>query len=330
MTGQRLTAALLVALTIWAGSQAGTTARAAGSENVTYQMGWWHEQTYAGFYAAEREGRYGAAGLKVAFIEGGSGINPLARLSNGKAHFATSTASAVLNARAKGSPIVAFACFYRRSPLAFAAKPGSGIRHPRDLAGKTVRVAEHNLPILRAMTAHIGLTDDAYQVVHGRDIKQFHGGKVDVWGGYLPEAILKIRKVTPDLVIIHPDNFGIHTYHNCLTTTETMIEKKPASVRRFLAASIWGWRYVAANPSRVGALVSAFNAKADSAGEIEKFLLALPLIDTGEDTIGWMKPEIWSGSAKTFLATSGSASDEVAREAYTLRFLKEVGRADGQ
>ncbi|MBT6426964.1 MAG: ABC transporter substrate-binding protein, partial [Rhodospirillaceae bacterium] len=268
-TSRRFTILVLKMLTIAAAFFLAATAKAGGLENVTFKMGWWHEQTYAGFYAAEREGRYSTGGLRVTFIEGGPGANSLAALSAGKAHFATSTASAILNARAKGARIKAIACFYRRSPLAFAAKPGSGIRHPRDFAGKTIRVAKHSVQILHAMTARFGLSDDAYQVVHTRELDKFHDGEIDVFGGYLPGAILSAQKVMPDLIIIHPDNFGVHTYHNCLTTTEELLQKYPDLVRQFLAASVWGWKFVVANPSEVSALVLANNPKANADHELQ-------------------------------------------------------------
>jgi hypothetical protein len=50
----------------------------------------------------------------------------------------------------------------------------------------------------------------------------------------------------------------------------------------------------------------------------------LPLVNTGEDYIGWMKPEIWSGMEKTLREQSVLAKPLDVTEVYTLQFLQQI------
>jgi len=51
---------------------------------------------------------------------------------------------------------------------------------------------------------------------------------------------------------------------------------------------------------------------------------ALPLINTGEDFIGWMKPEIWSGMEKTLREQKVITQTVDVSQVYTMQFIKEI------
>ena len=53
-------------------------------------------------------------------------------------------------------------------------------------------------------------------------------------------------------------------------------------------------------------------------------IAALPLVNTGNDFIGWMKPEVWEGMEKT-LREQGVITQPVdTPQVYTLQFLQEI------
>src|SRR5262245_12945209 len=58
---------------------------------VRYQLGWTHEYSSAGFYAAEKNGHYAEQNLNVTLVEGGFGasgyIEPLPQILDGHADF---------------------------------------------------------------------------------------------------------------------------------------------------------------------------------------------------------------------------------------------------
>ena len=50
----------------------------------------------------------------------------------------------------------------------------------------------------------------------------------------------------------------------------------------------------------------------------------LPLVHTGEDRIGWMKPEVWQGMYGYVLEQGLLTGPFDVKRAYTLQFLKEI------
>jgi NitT/TauT family transport system substrate-binding protein len=51
---------------------------------------------------------------------------------------------------------------------------------------------------------------------------------------------------------------------------------------------------------------------------------SIPLINTGEDHIGWMKPQIWDAMAQT-LRTQGDLKKPLqVEDVYTMKFLEEI------
>ena len=78
------------------------------------------------------------------------------------------------------------------------------------------------------------------------------------------------------------------------------------------------------NPDAASALIVHYDPDADVLGNKANLIAMLPLINTGEDQIGWMKPIVWSAMAET-LKDQGLLDRSVEpSQAYTLRFLEEI------
>jgi NitT/TauT family transport system substrate-binding protein len=103
-----------------------------------------------------------------------------------------------------------------------------------------------------------------------------------------------------------------------------MIKTNPDLVLRFLRASLKGWTYAVENPAAISAMVVKVEPKADSAIENERMIISLPLINTGEDHIGWMKAEIWTGMEKT-LRDQGILPEPLdVSQVFDMQFLEEI------
>jgi ABC-type nitrate/sulfonate/bicarbonate transport system substrate-binding protein len=292
---------------------------------VTVQLSWRHEATYAGFHAADQMGAYTAAGLKVGFLVGGAKIDPLVPVVNGEAQFGIANASRLLIARGQGKAVQAIACIHRRSPLVFITMAESGISHPTQFAGKTVRLSRQNIPVLYAVTGRFGIGSDDISVTHVYDLEKLYAGEVDIWGGYITHRIRAEQQAGRRFNIIHPDNFGVHFYYNCIFTSDDRIAQEPDLVRRFLRITLSeGFTYAIMNPDAASAMIVHYDPDADVTRNRANWIAMLPLINTGEDEIGWMKPEDWAGMAAT-LKDQGLLDRSVEpSQAYTLRFLEEI------
>ena len=292
---------------------------------ITVQLQWTHQAEFAGLYAADLQGYYAAEGLAVTFLQGGPDVDNLAAVRDGKAQFGTASADQLIAARAAGMPVQALAAVYRRSPTVFFSLKQSGITRPQDFAGKKVRVTSTVVVTLHAMTNRVGLAPEQYSEVNlPSDIQMFASGEVPVWGGFINGIVVAVQEAGYAINIISPDDYGVHFYGDCLIATDETINNQPDLTLRFLRASLKGWTYAVENPEKVGDLVVKYEPKADIKIENLRMLASLPLVNTGEDHIGWMRPEVWAGMGKTLSDQKVLPAGMDVRLAYTTSFLETI------
>ena len=292
---------------------------------ITVQLQWIHQAQFTGLYAAAQNGYYAEEGLAVTFIPGGPGVDNLNPVVEGVAQFGTGTADQVLVARADGQPLKAFAVVYRRSPTVFRALSSSGITRPQDLIGKTIRTPAPVAPTLHAMMAGLDISQDQYTEVDlPSDVEEFASGRVPVWGAYINALTLTVQQAGYEINIIYPDDYGVHFYADTLFTTDDFMAKNPDLVRRFLRASLKGWTFAVENPEKTGEVVLNYVPEADPELENDKMIASIPLVNTGEDYIGWMKPEVWAGMERTLREQGVLTNPLDLKEVYTMQFLEEL------
>lgn len=295
---------------------------------ITVQLSWTHQAQFAGMYAADQNGYYAAEGLAVTFVEGGPNVDKLSPVLAGTAQFGIAGADELILARAQDLPVRAIAVNYRRSPVVFISLADLGITRPQDFAGKTIRVTANIIPTLHVMTARVGITPDQYtEVTLPSDLATFASGEVQVWGGFLDGFAVTTQQAGYKINIIYPDDYGVHFFGDTVWATEDFIAQNPDLVRRFLRATLQGWTYAIENPAEVGTLVAVYNPKADVALENMRMNVMLPLINTGENYIGWMKPEAWAGMEATLREQGVITQPLDVTEVYTLQFLQEIYRS---
>lgn len=296
------------------------------SASVRLQLDWTHAPDFVGFYAADQNGLYEKDGLEVTFLPGGIKTDPTENVLADKAEFGLATAGTLLKARAAGKPVKAIACIYQRSPFAFATKTEDGIRNPKDFEGRTVRLSKQAIPVFSAMMTFVGADANTVTIIHTRDTQLFRNGEVDVWGAYVTSSIRRLGEAGLKLFLVYPDDYGVHTYHQCLFTTDRMIAERPEVVRRFLALTIEGWQYAADNIDEVAGLVERYGEIKSQREATAYARASLPLFDTGEAPIGYMAPNIWQSTTAYLQSAELLPQAFDPTGAYTLEFL-EAARA---
>lgn len=294
-------------------------------EPVTVQLSWLHQAEFAGLYAAEQQGYFAEEGLDVNFLEGGPEVDFMTPVVNGTAQFGISQPADLILARASGKPVRSIAVIYRRSPIVFFALADSGISRPEDFVGKRIRSATTIDWTLQAMMSKVGITPDQYETVYlSSDVNRFASGDVPIWAGFINVFTLQVQRAGYDINIIFPDDYGIHFYGDTLITTDDLIENDPELVQRFVRATLRGWTYAVENPNAIGAFVQQYNPQADASLEIEFMTASIPLVNTGEDFIGWMKPEVWAHMEQTLREQQVLTMPLDPEDVYTMQFLEEV------
>ncbi len=321
----RSLAILLFALLLGLPACAPATGSATHLTPITVQLSFSHQAEFAGFYAAQELGYYADEGLNVSFLEGGPEVNFIAPVASGAAQFGVAQPADLILARAAGQDLRSIAVIYRRSPIVFFALQESGITRPQDFIGKKIRGTVSTNQTLQAMMSRLGIPSSEYEIVLlPSDMKEFASGRVPVWSGFLNVFVLEVQRAGYKINIVYPDDYRIHFYGDVLITTGDLIQSNPDLVRRFTRATLQGWTYAVENPDRVGGFVQRYNPNADPELESAKMAASIPLVNTGEDFIGWMKPEVWAGMEQT-LHEQGLLSEPLDPESvYTMQFLQEM------
>jgi len=300
-------------------------------DEVTVQLKWVHLPQFAGLYVAQEKGYYAQENLKVNFLEGGQGIDNAERVISGKADFGVLSPEDILMKRSQGAPLTAIATIYRRSGVVFVAMADSGIVRPADFIGKTVAMAGEGGAVREfelqfyAMIKKLGLDIKKLKIVtYDPDYVAFYKGEVDVTAAYATAGLIKIRQKGLKLNPIWPSDYGIHFYSDTLVTTDKLISEKPDLVTRFLRASLRGWRDAIEEYRQAVTITMKYSQIKDPELQTAMMDAMLPLVHTGEDQIGWMKPEVWQGMYQILVEQRLLARPFDVDQAYTLRFMNEI------
>jgi NitT/TauT family transport system substrate-binding protein len=316
---------LLLLVLLWGLSACLQSSATSALTPVTVQLSWTHQAEFAGLYAAQQQGYFKDAGLDVTFIEGGPNVDFILPVANGTVQFGVAQPADLILARAQGKPVCSIAVIYKHSPIVFFSLVDSGITRPQDFIGKQIRSATTVDEVLRALMTKVGVRPDQYQTVYlPSDIQQFASGDVPVWSGFINVFALEVQRAGYKINIIYPDDYGIHFYGDILITTDGLIQKDPDLVQRFTQAALKGWTYVVENPETAGKFIQIYRPNADADLESARMIASIPLVNTGEDNIGWMQPQIWDGMAQTLREQGVLTAPLDVKQVYTMQFLEKI------
>jgi len=296
-------------------------------DEVSVQLKWVHQAQFAGFYLAQDEGYYSVENINVKFIEGGAGIDLVEPLINGQADFSQIPPEQLIMECCRGVPIKAIAAIYRQSPVVFISKADSQIIKPSDFIGKTVAILGQTEAEIQfyAMMNKLGFDISEVNLIeYSPDYTEFLNNEADVTYVYITGGLIKLQQKGYELNIIWPGDYGVKFYADLLVANEDMISQNPGLITRFLKATLKGWE------DAIGGSESAVESTLKYAKIKERELqLAMmnaqePLINTGEDYIGWMKDEEWQAMYKTLFEQKLIDTPIDYKKLYTVEFLNKV------
>lgn len=320
----RLLIALLVAMALFAAC--GADKNEHSPDQVTIQLKWIHQAQFAGFYVAQEEGYYADENISVTFVEGGTGVDPAGQVAAGQADFGVDGGDRILASRSQGRPVVAIAVIFRKNPFAFVAMADSGITEPADFLGRTAAIGDAQGDLqFAAMMNKLGLDAQQVDIIpYMTDYSNFYDGEADITLGYSTGGLIRIRNAGYDINLIWPSDYGVHLYADTLITSDQIINGHPDMVTRFLRATLNGWRTAIENPELAVNATLRYAADEYHDMQIEMFNAAIPLVHTGEQQIGWMRPDVWDSMYQTLLDQDVLAQPFDMTTAYTMTFLTNV------
>jgi signal transduction histidine kinase len=287
-----------------------------GLDPVRLQLKWSHQFQFAGFYAAVEKGFYGESGLEVALEEGQAGTDFIDRVVSGSADFGVELPDLLLR-RAAGEPVVVLAAIYQHSPYVVASLEGTPIASPHDLIGRSVMLRPSSNAEILAMLLNEGVPLDQVRFVdHDFNAVALANRSVDAISMYSSTIVHEKVLNGQRLNLLHPLNYGVDFYGDCIFTSERMLEDHPDRVRAFREASLRGWEYAMEHPREIAELIHRRYAPAKS---VENLLAEseqmMPLLLHKFVETGHMNPGRWRHIADTF-ATVGLLPPNVSLDGF--------------
>lgn len=293
-------------------------------DEVSLRLKWIDQVQFTGYYVANSQGLYAKRGLKVEINPGGPDISPVQMVTTGVNDFGITGADQIILARKKGVPLVALAVLYKESPVVMISLKESGIKTPKDFEGKKVAVVygRDEEIIYRTLLKKANVdTEKIEEVPCMFNASQLIGKEVDAQVGYETNEVVLLNKEGYDLNVIRPRDYDIKFYADTLFTTEEMIEKNPELVRKFVQASIEGWKIALSNPEAAVDEVIKVNSTLDRAHQSKFLEYSTPLI-TNYGEIGYSDGLVWEEMASV-LSSQGLLEGSIdINKSFTNEFLQ--------
>ncbi|MCA1989713.1 MAG: ABC transporter substrate-binding protein [Desulfarculus sp.] len=220
-------------------------------ERVAFRLHWVHQAQFAGYYLAQDLGLYQDAGLEVELRPGGPGqSNPLDDLRQGTVDFASSWLTEALVRHTQGHAVVNLAQIIQRSALLLVVFNESGIESPRDLTGRRVGLWRDYFAVpARALFSLLKM--EVQEIDQNVSMSPFLNRAVTAATAmrYNEYHQLYQAGIDPEqLTIFDFAEMGLNFPEDGIYANAETWKKRPDVCRRFVQASLEGWRRAIADP----------------------------------------------------------------------------------
>lgn len=248
-----------------------TAAASLGQEAISLRLPWLLNVQSAGYVMADAKGFYEEAGLDVEIMPGGPNLNGTALVASGANTFGTTDVSLIISGNAQGMDLMIVGACFQRHPGGVITLASSGIKEPKDLAGKTLAYNEGGPWVLtQAMLAKNGVSRDDINLVVSPSTELLVNGQVDAKTGFTVNEPIAIELQGHPTHSILPSDYGVNTYAEVIFAKRSYVEEHPDIVAKFVAATIKGYDYAYANQAETVETVLALNNQLDLAQQTEQ------------------------------------------------------------
>ncbi len=256
-----------------------TVPGASGMTRATLTLQWYPQTQFAGYYMAREKGFYAARGIDLEIRRGGSDVDTIGELREGKTDFASLFLTAGIRYRSRSLPLVNVAQIVNRGNLLVVAYKNRNIHTIKDLNGRKMSLwGDHFSGGYKKAFSDNGI----WPVIFPQfiSVEVFLRGGVDAcsamsYNEYL--RILQAGRRPEELTVISLRDHGYDFPEDGIYCTEETWRKNPQLARDLREASLEGWRYAAEHPDET---VELLLGEADKAGYIVNRLLLRRMLDT--------------------------------------------------
>ena len=250
-----------VTVTLLAGLSAFGCGSAIADPTIVFGTDWFAQAQHGGYYEAVATGIYKKFGLNVKIDMGGPGVNGEQLLAAGKYQFYMGTGVGQLIATAHHLPLVTVATVFQKSPTCIYAH--YNITKPQQLADAKYRilVSSNEVHTWWPWTMRkFGYKADQRGVYTG-SIAPFLADNSVAQQGYYGSEDYMISKAGAKFQTFLLADYGYPEYSETIQTTEAMVKEHPEIVKKFIEATMLGWKEYLKNPALGNVLIRKANPK---------------------------------------------------------------------
>lgn len=216
-------------------------------QRVSVRLGWVSNVQYAGEWVALERGIFKANGLDVDIVPGGPNALPApVVLAAGKVDLGYSTWFPILDAVAKGNPIVIVGAVFPKNPLGILSLAKKPLLKPADLVGSRVLVQGQNeRTAIDATLKLAGLPARWTPVPAGFSPEPLLAGDGDGYTAFSTNQPIALEKMGmkwgKDFHFVSFDQLGFRSLGAVLVTTRAYLDKHRDIVVAYARSISQGW-----------------------------------------------------------------------------------------
>ena len=215
-------------------------------QKIRFATDWYPQPEHGGYYHALVRGYYAAAGLDVEILPGNPRDSAERRVATGSAELGMSASDAALIAHEHGLPIVALTTTLQHDPQAIMVHADSPVKTFADLSRHRVSVAT-GIPWFRYILLKYNLRD-VQEVPLTYTVANFVHDPAYIQQAFVTSEPYFVRKQGAEPRVLPIRESGYDAYRVLMGSGE-FVKKNPAAARRFVEASLRGWREYLDDPS---------------------------------------------------------------------------------
>jgi len=257
---------------------------------------------HAAWYAALAEGYYKDEGLDVSIIPSQGTAQVIQAVESGTANIGFVDVPSVIIARGNGSTLKMVAVNYGKAPYAiFSLSNGANITQPKQLEGLNLGSGAGSFTpkIIQGFMAQKGLDPNKLTISNvappARATTLLSGQipAIEFFVMAKPGLEAGAKSSNTELRTLLLADHGLDLYGNGIAATEDYLAKNSDVVKRFVRASLKGWKFTIANPEKAAADQIKYVPTLKPEGIVAEIKVVADLAVTAEtkkNGLGWFDP----------------------------------------
>lgn len=298
---------------------------------VTFATDWKAQAEQGGFYQALAAGLYAEKGLNVKIIQGNSNVNVPRLIASNTVEFGIGSNSFIpLNMAENKIPGKAIMAIFQKDPQIIMTHSSSNVESLEDMVGLPIMISDASIGAFWLWLKFKYGFDDSQIRKKTFSLAPFLSNKSSIQQGYLTSEPFLVEKETglaPKIFLL--SDYGYPSYGAMVLASQKIIEDQPMIVKKFVDASIEGWRqYIYEDPTLGNELIMIENTEMkedillQAIKKIRSYNLISNEISQGRN-IGLMTEKKWKDFFMTMSRNGVYKKDLQWKNSFTLEFIKE-------